>query len=100
LPFGRAKPAPLEGIRPVAVHQHIGPTQQCLELLELAWVSQVEVGAALAEHDLGNGARLAPEWRIDAEDLCAIPGEETRGYGAGQYAGQVQYLQPRQRAAR
>ena len=64
-----AEPQAGERVRSVAVHQHVRPAKQAKKPLSAIRRTQVETGAALAQHDFGNESGLVPPWRVNAQDL-------------------------------
>ncbi|MNE43539.1 hypothetical protein D3C80_1377200 [compost metagenome] len=96
LPLAGAVTEAFQGVGTVAMQQDIGLLEQVFKYLALAAVVQVQARAAFAEGDFRNYTGFVPVRWIDAQHIGAQAREESAGNGAGQHAGQVQYLDARQ----
>ena len=95
----RGKAEPVQGARPIAVHENIGLIEECVQALHPGWGGQVKCAAALAEQSVREGARchVTPARRVDAEHVRSERGEQPGADRPGDDAGEVKDPRPYRR---
>ena len=88
---------PGERVAAIAVDDDVGLGEALLEHGSICVVAQVEPSASLAEVHFGGDAGFAPHGRVDPQHVGPETGEQPRGDGPGEHAGQVEDAHPMQR---
>src|SRR5262249_61718717 len=85
--------------RAIAVDDDVGGGYQSLEVAPSLRTPEVEHGAALAEAAVdSNGRDLIEAWRLHAQHVGTVRGEEPRGDRAGDHTREVKHAHAGQRS--